>query len=153
MFIGEQDIKSPHLNYDTCHQWSTIMCHLTSSKTPMNKDSTQSCRNTIHKSRNPTVIKLQSLQELHSSNTKNIWTRINQIILLDLKVYWNQAQNPSKTPRDYKLMKLDEFKPVKPPKNFHHKSSNIKNIHPNHQSNSLSFIGIKFQNLQKLQEL
>ena len=50
-------------------------------------------------------------------------------------------------------MKLYEFKPLKPPKNFHHKSSNIKNIHPNHQSNSLSFIGIKFQNLQKLQEL
>ena len=59
---------------------------------------------------------------------KNIWKRINQIILLDLKVYWNQAQNPSKTPRDCKLMKLYEFKPLKLPKNFHHNSSNIKNI-------------------------
>ena len=42
-------------------------------------------------------IKLQSLQEyqeLQPSNLKNIQSEIIQVILLDLKVHWNQAQKP-----------------------------------------------------------
>ena len=42
-------------------------------------------------------IKLQSLQEyqeLQLSNLKNIQSEIIQVILLDLKVHWNQVQKP-----------------------------------------------------------
>ena len=51
-------------------------------------------------------------------NTKNIRSKIIQIILLDLKGYWNQAQKPPKTPRNHKLVKLYGFKPPKPRRTF-----------------------------------
>ena len=47
------------------------------------------------------------------SNMKNIQRRIIQIIFLDLKVHWNQAQKPPKTLTNYKSVKLYEFKPLK----------------------------------------
>ena len=48
------------------------------------------------------------------SNTKNIQRRINQIIFLDLKVHWNQAQKPPETSTNHKSMKLYRFRPLKP---------------------------------------
>ena len=47
-------------------------------------------------------------------NTKNIQRGIIQIIILDLKVHWNQAQKPPKTSTNHKLVKLYRFKPPKP---------------------------------------
>ena len=48
------------------------------------------------------------------SNTKNIQRGIIQIIFLDLKVHWNQTQKPPETSTNHKLVKLYEFKPLKP---------------------------------------
>ena len=47
------------------------------------------------------------------SNTKNIRRWIIQIIFLDLKVHWNQAQKPPETSTNHKLVKLYEFKSLK----------------------------------------
>ena len=47
------------------------------------------------------------------SNTKNIRRWIIQIIFLDLKVHWNQAQKPPKTSTNHKLVKFYEFKSLK----------------------------------------
>ena len=47
-------------------------------------------------------------------NTKNIWRGIIQIIFLNLKVHWNQAQKPPETSTNHKSMKCYEFKPLKP---------------------------------------
>ena len=49
-----------------------------------------------------------------SSNTKNIRSRIIQIICLDLKIHWNQAQKPPKISNNHKSVKLHGFKPLKP---------------------------------------
>ena len=49
-----------------------------------------------------------------TSNTKNIRREIIQIIFLDLKGHWNQAQKPPKTSTNHKLVKLYGFKPSKP---------------------------------------
>ena len=48
------------------------------------------------------------------SNTKNIRRGIIQIIFLDLKGYWNQAQKPPKTSTNHKSVKLNGFKHLKP---------------------------------------
>ena len=56
----------------------------------------------------------KELQEFQHSNTKNIWRKIIQIILLDLKVHWNQAQKHLETLKDYKLVKLYGFKLLNP---------------------------------------
>ena len=48
------------------------------------------------------------------SNTKNIWRGIIQIIFLDLKGHWNQAQKPPETSTNHKLVKLYGFKPPNP---------------------------------------
>ena len=48
------------------------------------------------------------------SNTKNIRREIIQIIFLDLKGHWNQAQKPPETSTNHKLVKLYGFKPPKP---------------------------------------
>ena len=53
-----------------------------------------------------------------TSNTKNIWREIIQIIFLDLKGHWNQAQKPPDTPKNYKLVKFYGFKPPKPWRTF-----------------------------------
>ena len=47
------------------------------------------------------------------SNTKNIQRGIIQIIFLDLKVHWNQAQKPLETSTNHKSAKLYGFKPLK----------------------------------------
>ena len=47
-------------------------------------------------------------------NTKNIQRGIIQIIFLDLKVHWNQAQKTLETSTNHKLVKLYGFKPPKP---------------------------------------
>ena len=47
------------------------------------------------------------------SNTKNIRRGIIQIIFLELKVHWNQAQKPPETLRNHKSVKLNGFKPLK----------------------------------------
>ena len=52
------------------------------------------------------------------SNTKNIRRRIIQIIFLDLKVHWNQAQKSPETSRNHKSAKLYGFKPPKPRRTF-----------------------------------
>ena len=46
-------------------------------------------------------------------NTKNIRREIIQIIFLDLKVHWNQAQKPPETSTNHKSVKLYRFKPLK----------------------------------------
>ena len=48
------------------------------------------------------------------SNTKNIRRGIIQIIFLDLKVHWNQAQKPLESSTNHKSVKLYGFKPLKP---------------------------------------
>ena len=48
------------------------------------------------------------------SNTKNIRRGIVQIIFLDLKVHWNQAQKPIESSTIHKSVKLYGFKPLKP---------------------------------------
>ena len=52
------------------------------------------------------------------SNTKNIRRGIIQIIFLDLKVHWNQAQKPLETSNNHKSVKLHGFKPLKPRRTF-----------------------------------
>ena len=53
-----------------------------------------------------------------TSKTKNIQREIIQIIFLDLKGNWNQAQKPLETSRNYKLVKLYGFKPPNPQRTF-----------------------------------
>ena len=48
------------------------------------------------------------------SNTKNIRRGIIQIIFLDVKVHWNQAQKLPETSTIHKSVKLYGFKPLKP---------------------------------------
>ena len=55
------------------------------------------------------------------SNTKNIRRGIIQIIFLDLKVHWNQAQKPPETSTNHKSTKLYGFKPLK------HRRTSTKN--------------------------
>ena len=47
------------------------------------------------------------------SNMKNIRKEIIQIIFLDLKVLWNQAQMPPESSTNHKTTKLYGFKPLK----------------------------------------
>ena len=57
----------------------------------------------------------KALKNFHHKlwNTKNIRRGIIQIIFLDLKVHWNQAQKPPETSTNHKLVKLYEFKSLK----------------------------------------
>ena len=48
------------------------------------------------------------------SNTNNIQREIIQIIFLDLKSHWNQAQKSQETSTNHKSVKLYGFKPLKP---------------------------------------
>jgi len=67
----------------------------------------------------PEVLKLCQNQALKLPKNFNLQIRrtfkakIFQIIFLDLKVHYNQAQKPLESPRDYKLVKLYRFKPLK----------------------------------------
>ena len=61
------------------------------------------CKNQASKLSRTSILKL-----------KNIQSKIIQIIFLDLKGHWNQAQKPPKTSTNYKLVKLCGFKPPKP---------------------------------------
>ena len=56
------------------------------------------------------------------SNTKNIQKEIIQIIFLDLKVHWNQAQKPLEISTNHKTTKLYGFKPLK------HRRTSITNL-------------------------
>ena len=59
-------------------------------KTPINKDPPQSYGDTfihIQKSQNSARIKLQSLQEIQTSNLENIRRETIQVIFLDLNVH------------------------------------------------------------------
>jgi len=56
---------------------------------------------------------------------KNIRNKIFQVILLNLKIHWNQAQKPPQTPRDYKLVELYGSKPQNPQKTF---TTNLRRI-------------------------
>ena len=60
----------------------------------------------------------KALKNFHHkpSNTKNIRREIIQIIFLDLKGHWNQAQKPPEISTNHKSAKLYGFNP---PKNFH----------------------------------
>ena len=49
-----------------------------------------------------------------TSKSKNTRSRIIQIICLDPKVCWNQAQKPLEISINHKLVKLYGFKPPKP---------------------------------------
>ena len=92
-----------------------VLSHLP--KTHINRDPSQSCRETythIQKSRNSTGIKLQSLQKLQPSNPNNIRRENIQVIFLNLKVHWNQVQKCSETLKDCNLVKIYRFKPPKP---------------------------------------
>ena len=53
---------------------------------------------------------------------KNIRRVIIQIIFLDLKVHWNEAQKPPETLTNHKSAKLYEFKPLK------HQRTSITNL-------------------------
>ena len=59
---------------------------------------------------------------------KNIRREIIQIIFLDLKDHWNQAQKPQETSTNHKLVKALRIQASKAPKNFRHKPSTTKNI-------------------------
>ena len=62
------------------------------------------------------------------SNMKNIRSRIIQTTCLNLKVHWNQAQKPSRNLNKPQIGEALWIQASKAPKNFHHKSSNTKNI-------------------------
>ena len=51
---------------------------------------------------------------ISTSKSKNTRSRIIQIIYLDPKVCWNQAQKLPETSTNHKSVKLYEFKPLKP---------------------------------------
>ena len=67
----------------------------------------------IHKYKSSARIKPPRTSRTSTSNTKNIRREIIQIIFLDPKGHWNQAQKPPKTSTNYKLVKLYGFKPPK----------------------------------------
>ena len=62
----------------------------------------------------------KALKNFHHkpSNTKNIRRGIIQIIFLDFKGYWNQAQKPLETSTNHKSVKFNKFKPLKPRRTF-----------------------------------
>ena len=82
---------------------------------------------------------------------KNIWRGIIQIIFLDLKVHWNQAQKPLEISTNHKLAKLYGFKPLKhrrtsttnPQKGRTHKEREEQRI--SKQAHSQRYIVILFQ--------
>ena len=86
---------------------------------------------------------------------KNIRRGIIQIIFLNLKVHWNQAQKPPKTSTNHKLVKLYGFKPPKP---WRTSTTNLQ-IRRTFEAESSKlpawiskFAGIKLKSLQKPQQ-
>ena len=90
-----------------------------------------------------------------TSNTKNIRREIIQIIFLDLKGHWNQAQKPLETSTKPQIGEALRIQAFKAPKNFHHKPSNTtKQSHPNYfprSQSSLKSSSKASRNLNKLQ--
>ena len=87
-----------------------------------------------------------------TSNTKNIRREIIQIIFLDLKGHWNQAQKFPETSTNHKLVKLYGFKPPKPQRTS---TTNLQ-IRRTFEAESSKlpaqiskFTGIKLKSLQK----
>ena len=88
-------------------------------------------------------------------NTKNIRREIIQIIFLDLKGHWNQAQKPLETSTNHKLAKLYGFNPPKPQRTSI-TNLQIRRTFEEESSKSYSqiskFTGIKLKSLQKPQQ-
>ena len=83
----------------------------------MQESSSKASRN-INKSQISETLQIQASKapkNFHHKplNTKNIRKGIIQIIFLDLKVHWNQAQKSLETLTNHKSAKLYGFKPLK----------------------------------------
>ena len=118
-FEYEKHSKRNHSNHLLRSQWSL-------------KSSSKASRN-LNKSQISKALWIQASKALKnfqhkSSNTKNIQRGIMQIILLDLKGQWNQAQKPPETSTNHRLVKLYGFKPPKPWRTHQEHEEHIKNV-------------------------
>ena len=87
-----------------------------------------------------------------TSNTKNIRREIIQIIFLDLKGHWNQAQKPLETSTKPQIGEALRIQAFKAPKNFHHKPSNTNNIRSRIIQTTYLDLKVHWNQAQKLSE-
>ena len=91
---------------------------------PRSQRSLESSSKASRNSKKPQIGETQQIQATKvpknfyhkPSNMKNIQRGIIQIIFLDFKVHWNQAQKPLEISTNHKLVKVYGFKPLKPRK-------------------------------------